>query len=131
MNPPAPPEPESEKGPAGGMPIPTTDAAGEPGTIDQRTVLLLSLGTLYGLLLLIPGGLALLDSSPTSGSKEFLAFLSVGYPLYFLPTLIVCFVRHRQTAAIFVLNVCAGWTVIGWLAALLWAIRPVWQRRRS
>ena len=44
----------------------------------------------------------------------FLAFL------YFLPTII----GHdkRNAAGIILLNVFLGWTVIGWLIALIWAI---------
>jgi Superinfection immunity protein len=41
-------------------------------------------------------------------------------PLYFLPTLIV---RGKLNAkALFWLNLLAGWTFIGWFAALVWAI---------
>jgi Superinfection immunity protein len=39
--------------------------------------------------------------------------------LYFLPTLIG---RHKQDAfGIFLLNLLFGWTVIGWVVALVWA----------
>jgi len=39
--------------------------------------------------------------------------------LYFLPTIIA---RHKANAlAIFVFNVFFGWTIIGWIAALIWA----------
>jgi hypothetical protein len=30
-----------------------------------------------------------------------------------------------------VLNLFTGWTVIGWIVALVWAIRPMWERRRA
>jgi hypothetical protein len=39
--------------------------------------------------------------------------------LYFLPT--VAGVRKRNAGAIFVLNLFLGWTVIGWVVALVWA----------
>jgi hypothetical protein len=39
--------------------------------------------------------------------------------LYFLPTIIG---RHKHDAAgIFLLNLLLGWTVIGWIIALIWA----------
>ena len=39
--------------------------------------------------------------------------------LYFLPTLIG---RHKNDAfGIFLLNLLFGWTVIGWIVALVWA----------
>jgi hypothetical protein len=35
----------------------------------------------------------------------------------------VAFARHhRQSLAIFLLNLFAGWTFIGWVAALIWAV---------
>lgn len=39
--------------------------------------------------------------------------------IYFLPTYVG---RHKRNAtAIFVLNLFAGWTFIGWVVALVWA----------
>jgi Superinfection immunity protein len=40
--------------------------------------------------------------------------------LYFLPTIIGRY-KHDATG-IFLLNLFLGWTVIGWLIALIWAI---------
>lgn len=40
--------------------------------------------------------------------------------LYFLPSIIG---RHKRNfPAIFILNLFLGWTVIGWLVALVWAL---------
>jgi hypothetical protein len=49
-----------------------------------------------------------------------LVFLLLGGVLYFLPTLI----GHKKAnaGAIFVLNLLLGWTVIGWIVALVWAL---------
>lgn len=45
-----------------------------------------------------------------------------GAPAYFVPT-IVAVVRHaKQKLAIILLNIFAGWTIIGWIAALVWSI---------
>jgi len=45
----------------------------------------------------------------------------IGIALYFLPS-IIALARHKsQTLAIFLLNLFAGWTVIGWIGALIWA----------
>lgn len=41
--------------------------------------------------------------------------------LYFLLALLAWRVDHRQTAAIVVLNLFLGWTLIGWVVALVWA----------
>lgn len=48
-----------------------------------------------------------------------LVFFVILLPLYFLPTLISR--RKRNATAIFWLNLLAGWTFIGWIAALIWA----------
>ena len=42
--------------------------------------------------------------------------------LYFTPT-IVAFTRHRQVASVAVVNLFFGWTFIGWVVALVMAVR--------
>jgi Superinfection immunity protein len=45
--------------------------------------------------------------------------------LYLLPTVIAIFARHPVAVGIAVLNILLGWTVIGWVAAFVWAcIKP-------
>jgi len=41
--------------------------------------------------------------------------------LYFVPTIVAGNRIHPQTGAIFVLNLCLGWTLVGWVIALVWA----------
>lgn len=41
--------------------------------------------------------------------------------LYFLPYLIANKKCHQQTRAIYILNIFAGWTIIAWVIALIWA----------
>lgn len=41
--------------------------------------------------------------------------------IYFLPTVVASLRQHLQTVAIFVLNLLLGWTLLGWVAALVWA----------
>jgi len=46
---------------------------------------------------------------------------SVALLVYFLPTIIATS-RHKQNAmAIFLLNLFAGWSVVGWILAIVWA----------
>ena len=40
---------------------------------------------------------------------------------YLLPSLVARARRHRNVNAITVLNLFLGWTVLGWLVALIWA----------
>ncbi len=42
--------------------------------------------------------------------------------LYFLPTLIACLRHLHGRVGIMMLNLFLGWTFIGWIAALIWAI---------
>jgi T4 superinfection immunity protein len=46
----------------------------------------------------------------------------VSLVLYFLPTIIARSANHRQLTAIFALNLLLGWTILGWVAALVWAL---------
>jgi hypothetical protein len=41
---------------------------------------------------------------------------------YFLPTIIALLRKSTSIAGIFVLNFFLGWTFIGWIIALVWAI---------
>lgn len=41
--------------------------------------------------------------------------------LYFIPTILACIRGHRSDLAIGVLNFLLGWTVLGWIIALIWS----------
>jgi hypothetical protein len=49
---------------------------------------------------------------------------------YFLPSFVAAARGHRNGGAVFLLNLCLGWTVLGWIAALVWAIRIPPNRRQ-
>lgn len=46
-----------------------------------------------------------------------------GLALYFLPTIIALARRRHNTLAIFLLNFFLGWTFVGWVVALVWAVK--------
>jgi len=48
----------------------------------------------------------------------------VGVGLYFLPIIVAAVKRKQNMLGIVLLNVLAGWTVIGWIIALVWAFSP-------
>lgn len=48
-----------------------------------------------------------------------LIFIGIGAFIYFLPTAVGW--KKRNASAIFVLNLLLGWTLIGWVVALVWA----------
>ncbi|MGA2777206.1 MAG: superinfection immunity protein [Steroidobacteraceae bacterium] len=53
---------------------------------------------------------------------HFLLFLVA---CYFLPTIIAFARNHHNAWAIFALNFLLAWTVIGWIAALVWSLTAV------
>ena len=48
-------------------------------------------------------------------------FLIVGLWLYFLPSFIANSRKHHALIGIVIVNIIAGWTLIGWVACLIWA----------
>jgi hypothetical protein len=53
----------------------------------------------------------------------FFHFLSMWFVMYFLPSIIAMIRSKRDTLAIFLLNLFLGWSVIGWIIALVWAAK--------
>ena len=47
---------------------------------------------------------------------------SIAALVYFVPTIIAFSADHRQRVAICALNLVAGWTLIGWVVALVWSL---------
>lgn len=47
-------------------------------------------------------------------------------PSYIVPGIVATIYGHRHKVAIWVLNILVGWTVIGWVALLIWAL--MWRR---
>ena len=47
--------------------------------------------------------------------------LALGLIAYFVPAIVALTRRHHNTAAISVLNLFLGWTLIGWVISLVWA----------
>lgn len=45
----------------------------------------------------------------------------LGVAMYFLPSLVAIERRKQNGAAIFLLNLLLGWTLLGWVVALVWA----------
>jgi len=48
--------------------------------------------------------------------------VAAGLLLYFIPALVAN--GKRDQTAVFWLNLLAGWTFLGWVGALIWALRP-------
>lgn len=55
---------------------------------------------------------------------EFIIFIIIGAFCilgYMLPGIIATKRKHNNSSAIVMLNVCFGWTFLGWVVALVWA----------
>lgn len=53
---------------------------------------------------------------------EFIILIIIGIVIYFLPSIVAYNRNHNQYNPILLLNLFLGWTVIGWIAALIWAV---------
>ncbi len=57
--------------------------------------------------------------------KELLIVLldiAIGVALYFIPAIVASKRDHQNATAIGILNLLLGWTIIGWVGALVWAV---------
>jgi len=48
----------------------------------------------------------------------------LGFAFYCAPMIVAFARRHNRAKAIGLLNLLAGWSVLGWIAALVWALYP-------
>jgi len=46
-----------------------------------------------------------------------------GFIFCFLPSIIALARSKRNTLSIFLLNFFLGWTLVGWIVALVWAVK--------
>jgi len=51
--------------------------------------------------------------------------------IYFLPTVIALARGHHNGFAIFLTNLLLGWTLIGWVIALIWSVTASERRVRA
>ncbi len=54
-----------------------------------------------------------------------IVLIVVAAAIYFVPSLVAGRRRHHQGVAIFVLNLFLGWSLLGWVAALVWACTAI------
>lgn len=70
--------------------------------------------------------------SDGAGAVGAVMLLIIGGVVYFLPTINAKSRKHPNRSSIFLLNLFLGWTLVGWVAALVWsasAIAPAQQIR--
>ncbi|MBK1668889.1 hypothetical protein CKO28_12695 [Rhodovibrio sodomensis] len=52
---------------------------------------------------------------------EFYSVMAIAMVGYLLPLGVALYFKHRRTRAIALVNILAGWTVVGWFLAMLMA----------
>ena len=52
-----------------------------------------------------------------------LIIIVIGIVFYFLPSLLANGSKKKNTASIFIINLFLGWTILGWVIALAWAVK--------
>jgi hypothetical protein len=57
-----------------------------------------------------------------SSEIQGLIWLGVLLVIYFLPTIVAVMRHTKKQAGIVLINLFLGFTVVGWLAALVWAV---------
>jgi len=62
---------------------------------------------------------------------EGVAVILVGVGVYFAPTVVARARGHNNLAPIVVVNLFLGWTLVGWVIALAWAVADFKHHRRN
>lgn len=62
--------------------------------------------------------------SEGSGALAIILFF-VGVAIYFLPSFNASSRKHPNISSIFLLNLFLGWTLLGWVAALVWSASAI------
>lgn len=76
-----------------------------------------------GIVAFVVGILAVVFSEVEGGGMLLVFFTSaISVVILFIPAFIAHVQGHPRASAITLLNVLAGWTIIGWIAALIWAL---------
>lgn len=85
---------------------------------NEKLILRIAAGTILFACVAIP--LAKSDSQMAPGVIGAFTMIALALGFYFFPTIIGW--KKRNVMAIFVLNLTLGWTLIGWVVALIWAV---------
>jgi Superinfection immunity protein len=84
------------------------------------------IGCLLFALLLIVG----FKTNNLEGALVLIFGIAASFAIYFLPTIIAMARSHPATVPLFLLNLFLGWTLLGWVAALVWSAMPIKQERQ-
>jgi hypothetical protein len=66
----------------------------------------------------------------TQDTGNTVILLGIAFVVYFLPSMVALGRGHHNAGAIALLNAIAGWTLVGWIIALVWAATAVSRAHR-
>lgn len=93
-----------------------------PLVLRQMLLAALFMACMIALLAMIGNTLTLAHAEKLqSAGSTTLLMVFLGIP-YLLPSIIASSRRHRNGWGILILNLLLGWTIIGWIAALIWSV---------
>ena len=64
-----------------------------------------------------------LPRKPSTLGLVLIWILAVITLLYLLPTSIAFSRGHKDTMPVFLINLFLGWTLVGWIVSLVWAVK--------
>jgi len=67
------------------------------------------------------------SDSETGATIVAFIFLGIALVIYFIPTIIAVGRNHQSRMAIMMTNILLGWTLLGWIVALIWSLTGVWK----
>lgn len=70
----------------------------------------------------------LFDANTAVGVLIIIAVIAGGVSLYFLPSIVANARQHPNFAPIFLINLLTGWSILGWVGALAWALTAIDSR---
>ena len=62
------------------------------------------------------------DSGAAALGIGFLVIAGIGLLIYFIPSFVAFNKKKSNAGAIFALNLLLGWTLVGWVVSLVWAL---------
>jgi hypothetical protein len=92
--------------------------------VKTNTMKILLFTPLAAIIVAVAGAtLATIAPSLVSGLESLSGISGVVMPLlcYFIPAIFAGSRHHHNTGAIFLMNLLLGWTLFGWVVALIWA----------
>jgi Superinfection immunity protein len=91
-----------------------------PRNWERRFAQLVACALIGVILLTCVGGIGIVRFA--HGLSVFISGVGLVAAGYFLPSLIAWRRNHRNLGSVMALNAMLGWTLIGWVAALVWSL---------